>query len=108
MRRVLLQLAALAASAGIALAAPSSALAHGFGGGRADLPISKTLFIYAAALVLILSFVALAVLWPKPKLAGYRFVALPAVISRVLLSPRSRSSAAQPGCSCLAWCSTPA
>ena len=76
---------ALAAVA-VGLIAPSSALAHGFGGGRADLPISKTLFIYAAALVLILSFVALAVLWPRPKLAHYRFAAVPAAVSRVLLS----------------------
>jgi len=36
--------------------------------------------------VLILSFVALAVLWPRPKLAGYRFIALPLNVSRVLLS----------------------
>ena len=77
--------AALAALA-VALLVPSPALAHGFGGGRADLPISKTLFIYGAALVLILSFVALAVLWPRPKLARYRFVALPGIVSRVLLS----------------------
>ena len=68
------------------LIAPATAAAHGFGGGRADLPISKTLFIYAAALVLILSFVALAVLWPRPKLAQYRFVPLPRAVSRVLLS----------------------
>lgn len=78
--------AALAAGAGLALTVPSSALAHGFGGGRADLPISKTLFIYAAALVLILSFVALAVLWPTPRLARYRFLALPRAISRVAFS----------------------
>jgi len=71
---------------GTALTTPSLALAHGFGGGRTDLPISKTLFIYAAALVLILSFVALAVLWPRPKLARYRFIALPVLVSRVLLS----------------------
>ena len=77
---------ALAAVLGVGLTAPSSVLAHGFGGGRADLPISKTLFIYAAALVLILSFVALAVLWPKPKLAEYRFIALPSAVSRALLS----------------------
>lgn len=77
---------ALAAAAAGALLAPTAALAHGFGGGRADLPISKTLFIYGAALVLVLSFVALAVLWPKPKLARAPFVALPAGISRLLSS----------------------
>lgn len=83
MRRVC---ACAAATLGLTLVAPASALAHGFGGGRADLPISKTLFIYAAALVLILSFVALAVLWPKPKLAQHRFIAFPPLLSRVLLS----------------------
>ena len=77
---------AAAVGLGTALTTPSLALAHGFGGGRTDLPISKTLFIYAAALVLILSFVALAVLWPRPKLARYRFIALPVLVSRVLLS----------------------
>lgn len=79
--------ACLATVAAVVLIAPTAALAHGFGGGRADLPISKTLFIYAAALVMILSFIALAVLWPKPKLAGgYRWVGLPSVPSRILLS----------------------
>ncbi len=86
MTTVRLPAAALAVVVGACLVVPSSALAHGFGGGRADLPISKTLFIYAAALVLILSFVALAVLWPKPKLARYRFIPLPAPASRALLS----------------------
>lgn len=75
---------ATAASAGALLAAPASAMAHGFGGGRADLPISKTLFIYGAAFVLIISFVALAVLWPRPKFAQHPFVPLPRVVSRVL------------------------
>ena len=76
----------LAGALGLVLAVPSSALAHGFGGGRTDLPISKTLFIYGAALVLILSFVALAVSWPRPKLARHRFIPFPAALSRVLLS----------------------
>ena len=43
------------------------AFAHGLVG-RQDLPIPKWLFGWAAALVLIVSFVALAVLWPKPRL----------------------------------------
>ncbi len=81
-RRATLALGSTACCVLALLAAPAAALAHGFGGGRTDLPISKTLFIYAAALVLILSFVALAlalalalaVLWPRPKLAGYRFI----------------------------------
>jgi len=77
-----LAVAALAAG----LAGPDPALAHGLGGGRADLPISKTLFIYGAALVLILSFVALAVLWPEPKLEEHSFRPLPRRLSRVVLS----------------------
>jgi hypothetical protein len=48
-----------------ALAAPSSASAHGLAQ-RADLPIPTWLFAWAAALVLVASFLALAVLWTKP------------------------------------------
>jgi hypothetical protein len=43
-------------------------IAHGVGAGRADLPIPEWLFGWAAAVVLIVSFVALAVLWPDPRL----------------------------------------
>ncbi len=42
-------------------------IAHGLVG-RSDLPIPEWLFGWAAAIVLIVSFVALAVLWPEPKL----------------------------------------
>ncbi len=38
--------------------------------GRSDLPIPEWLFGWAAAMVLVVSFVALAVLWPEPKLEG--------------------------------------
>jgi hypothetical protein len=41
--------------------------AHGLVG-RTDLPIPKWLFGWAAAIVLVLSFAALAALWPKPEL----------------------------------------
>jgi len=44
-------------------------LAHGIAG-RADLPIPESLFAAAAAVVLVVSFVALALGWSKPKLAG--------------------------------------
>ena len=61
-------LALLLVAAGLLLVtAPEAALAHGFVG-REDLPIPKWLFGWAAAAVLIASFVALAVLWPKPRL----------------------------------------
>lgn len=69
-----------------AVGLPDAALAHGVGGGRADLPISKQLFVYSAALVLILSFAALAVLWPRPRLERAPFRALPRALSRILLS----------------------
>ena len=42
-------------------------LAHGLVQ-RADLPLPEWLFGYAAAAVLIVSFVALAILWPQPRL----------------------------------------
>ena len=45
---------------------PGVSLAHGIGG-RADLPVPLELFIVGAGLVLVASFVALAVLWPKPR-----------------------------------------
>ena len=46
-------------------------IAHGLVG-RTDLPIPAWLFGWGAAVVLVLSFVALAVLWPKPRLEGAR------------------------------------
>jgi len=63
----------LAAAAGAvvlsALVNPAAALAHGIVG-RQDLPIPRWLFAWAAAVVLVISFVGLAVLWPKPRLQG--------------------------------------
>lgn len=61
-------------------------LAHGLVG-RTDLPIPKWLFGWAAALVLILSFAALAVLWPKPVLQeprGRRLFRMPAFAEPLL------------------------
>jgi hypothetical protein len=49
-------------------------LAHGIGG-RLDLPVPLEYFVVGAALVLVFSFAALAVLWPHPRLQegpGYR------------------------------------
>jgi hypothetical protein len=59
-------------------------VAHGLVG-RSDLPIPEWLFGWAAAVVLVVSFVALAVLWPTPKLSRASFRPLPG-LSRVLLS----------------------
>ena len=47
------------------------ALAHGLGG-RLDLPVPLTFFVGAAAVVLILTFAGLAVLWPDPRLQETR------------------------------------
>jgi hypothetical protein len=53
--------------AGSILVLPDAASAHGIGG-ASDLPIPGWLFAWGATAVLILSFVALGVLWPKPRL----------------------------------------
>jgi hypothetical protein len=50
-----------------ALLLPASASAHGIVG-KADLPIPVWLFSWAAAVVLVVSFVALSVLWTRPQL----------------------------------------
>jgi hypothetical protein len=59
--------AALAAASLAAVALPASASAHGLAG-RTDLPVPSWLFAWAASIVLVLSFVGLAVLWQKPRL----------------------------------------
>jgi hypothetical protein len=72
--------------AAAALAFPASASAHGIGGVR-DLPVPLWLFYYGGAIVLIVSFIALGVLWRRPLLqkhAGGR--PLPEGLQRVLLS----------------------
>ena len=53
----------------VALALPANALAHGIVG-RADLPIPVWLFSWTAAIVLVVSFVALSTLWTTPAAAG--------------------------------------
>jgi hypothetical protein len=50
-----------------ALLFPASAQAHGIVG-RADLPIPAWLFSWGAAIVLVVSFVALSALWTRPQL----------------------------------------
>ncbi|HWX97870.1 MAG TPA: fenitrothion hydrolase [Solirubrobacteraceae bacterium] len=62
---------AFPASIAASLALPASALAHGIGG-KTDLPVPRWLFAWAAAVVLIVSFVALATLWPTPRLERAR------------------------------------
>jgi hypothetical protein len=69
----LLTAAALVAAA---LVYPAGAAAHGLIQ-RADLPIPEWLFGWAAAIVLVVSFAALAVLWPKPRLEEISWRPLP-------------------------------
>jgi len=79
-RRALLAAAGLAG--GTALALPATALAHGLVG-KQDLPIPRWLFAWAAAVVLVVSFVALATLWPRPRLEHVqerRVLRVPAVL----------------------------
>ena len=75
----------------IGVAAPAAALwlpdaagAHALVG-KQDLPIPEWLFAWAAAVVLIVSFVALSVLWREPRLEGDRWRPLPVGLSRALL-----------------------
>jgi len=63
-----------------ALLLPASAEAHGIVG-KADLPIPVWLFSWAAAIVLVVSFVALSTMWTRPQLQQqhrHRLFALPA------------------------------
>jgi hypothetical protein len=60
-------------------------VAHGFVV-RSDLPIPEWLFGWAAAIVLVASFVALAALWPEPRLQEDRWRPLPEPLGRVLTS----------------------
>ena len=74
----------LLAIAAAALAAPVPAAAHGLVQ-RSNLPIPEWLFGWAASIVLVVSFVALAVLWPRPRLEERGpWRPLPGGIGRVL------------------------
>ena len=78
--------AALISAAGGLLAGallPASAEAHGLVV-RQDLPIPESLFVGAAAVVLVVSFVALALLWPRPKLQDEGWRPLPGGIGPML------------------------
>jgi hypothetical protein len=81
MRRLATVTAAIAVAA---LAAPATAAAHGLVQ-RESLPIPQWLFGWAAAVVLVVSFFALAVMWPRPRLEPTPW--RPVLGSRVLGSP---------------------
>ena len=90
---------------GLAVAAlllPASAQAHGIVG-RADLPIPVWLFSWAAAIVLVVSFVALSTLWMTPQLQER---APPR--ARATAARRWNGSAAWSAWGCSRWCSTAA
>ena len=63
------RLSVLLAVVSAVVAVPTPALAHGIGG-RADLPVPLGYFLAGAGVVLIVSFVALSVLWKAPRLQG--------------------------------------
>ena len=71
MRRLRITASAAALASAATATLPDGALAHGLVG-RQDLPIPRWLFAWAAAVVLVVSFVALAVLWPRPRLEQAR------------------------------------
>lgn len=86
--------ATLAAALAVVLALPAPAEAHGLTG-PADLPLPGWLFAWAAAAVLMVSFVGLAVLWQTPQLEEHKgFRPVPRRLSRALAN---RATAAVAG-----------
>ena len=67
-------------------------LAHGLVQ-RANLPIPEWLFAWAAGVVLIVSFAALAVLWPQPKLEEVRTRPVLGALGRALVGAPARAAA---------------
>src|SRR5271154_1318838 len=65
----------------VALILPASADAHGIVG-KADLPIPVWLFSWTAAIVLVVSFVALSTMWTRPQLQDPR-------LRRLFVLPRA-------------------
>jgi hypothetical protein len=72
-----------AAAAVMAALMPATAQAHGIVQ-RTNLPIPEVVFAWAAAIVLVLSFVGLAVLWPAPRLQEPPWRPLPGGLGRLL------------------------
>jgi hypothetical protein len=66
-----------------AVLAPHAAHAHGIVQ-RTNLPIPEVVFAWAAAIVLVVSFIGLAVLWPNPRLQDPPWRPLPGGVGRVL------------------------
>jgi hypothetical protein len=81
-RRSRLAVVTAGAALGVALA-PRVAEAHGIVQ-RTQLPIPEVVFAWAAAIVLVVSFVALAVLWPTERLQDPPWRPLPGGLGRLL------------------------
>jgi hypothetical protein len=75
----------------VLLAWPSVASAHAYDIGRPDVPIPVSLFIGGAAGVLIVSFLALSVLWPTTRFEQEHWRPLPRFVSRVLVNPATEA-----------------
>lgn len=71
---------------GVLLVAPSVALAHGVQG-RAETPIPVSAFFWAAGIVLVVSFVGLALGWKRPLLTHVPWRRAPRWLEAVILSP---------------------
>jgi hypothetical protein len=82
----------LGGPAALTLALPASAQAHGIVG-KADLPIPVWLFSWTAAIVLVVSFVALSTLWRTPQLQSeHRRAVAPGTEPRAAAGRRSRAA----------------
>ena len=104
-RAVRRALAALATALAVGALVPAAADAHGLVQ-RQQLPIPQWLFAWAAAAVLVISFFALAVLWPEPRLERDSWRPLPG--GRAFASRRCRSSAGRSASPCWSSRSWPA
>src|SRR4051794_21476258 len=67
-----------------ALVAPAQAFSHSGLTSRQNLPIPEVMFAWAAAVVLVVSFAALAVLWPSSRMEETPWRPLPWGIGRIL------------------------
>jgi hypothetical protein len=76
----------LAAAALAWLILPDPAAAHALPTGRPERGLPVWVFVWGAALVLIVSFVALSILWQSPRLAGDRWRPVRPGLSRLLVN----------------------
>ena len=78
--------ASLTSAAALGLAMPLGAYAHGVVVGRQDLPIPEWLFTWGAALVLVVSFIALTVAWQTSRYESDSWRPFPAWFSRLVVN----------------------